>query len=128
LMLLKEVDLLIDDSQRRLDKEHLKVIRAVENGLAIPYDRDKIKLAMLELESRRAEVQSNRELLYFKLEELTGLSHEQLLSVSYELTTILLHNEEDFQMNRKEVYALEASQKGYEYALKKEKGARLPML
>lgn len=128
LMLLKEVDLLINDSQRRLDKEHLKVIRAIENGLAIPYDRDKIKLAMLELESRRAEVQSNRELLYFKLEELTGLSHEELLSVSYDLTTILLHNEEDLQMNRKEVQALEASQKGYEYALKKEKGARLPML
>ncbi|MGN0003704.1 MAG: TolC family protein, partial [Sphingobacterium composti] len=50
LMLLKEVNLLINDSEKRLNKEHLKVIKAIENGVAIPYDRDKIKLAMLELE------------------------------------------------------------------------------
>jgi outer membrane protein TolC len=31
-------------------------------------------------------------------------------------------------MNRKELFALEASQKAYEYVLKKEKGAHLPML
>jgi len=65
LMLLKEVDLLILDSEKRLNKEHEKVLKGIENGFAIPYDRDKIKLAMLELESKKAEVQSNRELLFF---------------------------------------------------------------
>jgi outer membrane protein TolC len=128
LMLLKEVDLLIDDSERRLDKEHLKVLKAIENGLAIPYDRDKIKLAMLELESRRAEVESTRELLYFKLQELTGISVDELASVSYELTELLLTQGSSQQMNRKELQALETAQKAYEYVLKKENGAKLPTL
>ncbi len=128
LMLLKEVDLLIDDSDKRLQKEHQKVIKAIENGFAIPYDRDKIKLAMLELESKKAEVQSNRELLYFKLEELTGLSQEELYSISYALSEIILNGDETVQMNRKELQALEASQKAFEYVLKKEKGAQLPLL
>lgn len=127
LMLLKEVDLLIDDSEKRLNKEHLKVIRAIENGVAIPYDRDKIKLAMLELESKRAEVESNRELLYYKMEELTGMSMDSLRKINYSLQTILLE-EDATVMNRKELQALEASQKAYDYVLKKEKGATLPMV
>lgn len=127
LMLLKEVDLLINDSEKRLNKEHLKVVKAIENGVAIPYDRDKIKLAMLELTSKRAEVQSNRELLYYKLQELTGLSLEELEKVSYSLDELLLTDEASV-MNRKELLALEASKKAYEYALKKEKGAQLPMV
>ncbi|NGM71855.1 TolC family protein [Sphingobacterium sp. SGL-16] len=127
LMLLKEVDVLINDSEKRLNKEHLKVVKAIENGVAIPYDRDKIKLAMLELESKRAEIQSNRELLYYKLEELTGLPMEELQAVSYPLQEILLA-EDATAMNRKEIETLETSQKAYEFALKKEKGAQLPML
>ena len=128
LMLLKEVDLLINDSEKRLNKEHEKVIRGIENGFAIPYDRDKIKLAMLELESKKAEVQSNRELLYFKLQELTGMSIDELEAVNYQLQEINLEMETAKQMNRKELQALEASQKAYEFVLKKEKSAKLPQV
>jgi outer membrane protein TolC len=128
LMLLKEVDLLILDSEKRLNKEHEKVIKGIENGFAIPYDRDKIKLAMLELESKKAEVQSNRELLFFKLEELTGMSMEELKEVNYKLDELNLEMDSANQMNRKELQALEASQKAYEFVLKKEKGAKLPQV
>ena len=117
LMLLKEVDILISDSEKRLNKEHLKVVKAIENGVAIPYDRDKIKLAMLELSSKQAD----------KLQELTGLSLEELKQVSYPLEELML-TDAATEMNRKELLALEASQKAYEYALKKEKGAKLPMV
>src|SRR5690606_24982582 len=112
---------------KRLSKEHAKVIKAIENGVAIPYDRDKIKLAMLELESKKAEVESNRDLLYYKLEELTGLSLEELQKISYVLEVLFLP-EVNMEMNRKELLALESSQKAYEYVLKKEKGALLPQL
>jgi len=128
LMLLKEVDLLILDSEKRLNKEHEKVIKGIENGFAIPYDRDKIKLAMLELESKKAEVQSNRELLFFKLEELTGMSMEELKEINYKLDELNLEMDSANQMNRKELQALEASQKAYEFVLKKEKGAKLPQV
>lgn len=127
LMLLKEVDLLIDDSEKRLNKEHLKVIKAIENGFAIPYDRDKIKLAMLELESKRAEVESNRELLYFKLEELTGMSTVALSTISYTLQNIILATDAT-EMHRKELQALEASQQALEFVLKKENASALPQV
>lgn len=128
LMLLKEVDLLIADSEKRLNKEHLKVIHAIDNGLAIPYDRDKLKLAILELESKKAEVESNRELLYFKLEELTGMPVDELKDIQFELSEILLNKDSATEMNRKELQALEASQEAYEYVFKKEKGAKLPQV
>lgn len=127
LMLLKEVDKLIDESERRLEKERLKVMRAIENGLAIPYDRDKIQLAMLDIESRRAEVESNRDLLYFRLQEATGMSAEELKQISYTLKEILLPADTDLQMNRKELQALRISQQAHEYVLRKEKGAKLPV-
>jgi hypothetical protein len=42
-----------------------RVTRAIEEGLAIPYDRDKIKLASLELESKKIEL-GGKKLLYKK--------------------------------------------------------------
>ncbi|MGO3240595.1 MAG: TolC family protein, partial [Sphingobacteriaceae bacterium] len=128
LMLLKEVDDLIVDSEKRLKKEHQKVIKAIENGMAIPYDRDKIKLAMLTLESKKAELSSNRALLYLQLEELTGLSSDDLNAVDYPLQEITLREEQIDLLERKELQALQASQMGYEHALKKEKGALLPQV
>src|SRR5690606_26981748 len=127
LMLLKEVDKLIDDSERRLEKERLKVLKAIENGLAIPYDRDKIQLAMLDIQSRRAEVESSRELLYFRLQEATGMAIEELKQVSYTLEEIVLPADTELHLNRKELEALRISQQAHEYLLKKEKGARLPV-
>lgn len=128
LMLLREVDVLIADSEKRLNKEHQKVVKAIDNGLAIPYDRDKLKLAMLELENKKAEVESNRELLYYKLQELTRLDKAELETVVYPLTEIVLALDEATVMNRKELQALEASQKAYDFALKKEKGGKLPLV
>lgn len=128
IMLLKEVDALIADSEKRLNKEHLKVVKAIENGLAIPYDRDKIKLAMLELESKKAESTNSRELLYFKLEELTKMPLDSLKTVSYPLELAIVDPVQPAVENRKEMQALASSQRAYEYVLKKEKGAKLPQI
>lgn len=43
------------------------------NGLAIPYDRDKLKLALLELEAKKVEVEGNRDLLVKKNQTGDGL-------------------------------------------------------
>lgn len=128
LMLLKEVDLLILDSEKRLNKEHEKLIKGIENGLAIPYDRDKMKLAILELESKKAEIQSSRSLLYYKLQDLTGLSLDELKSFDYKLFEITFAMDKASQMNRKELEALQTSQHAYQYILEKEKAARLPQV
>src|SRR5690606_12208046 len=78
LMLLKAVVKLIDHSELRLQKELLTVSYAFENCLAILYEWVMIHLAMLYIECRRAEVESSRELLFFKLAEATGVEIEEL--------------------------------------------------
>ncbi|WP_238387192.1 TolC family protein [Sphingobacterium olei] len=126
LMLLKEVDKLIADSEIRLKKEQEKVNKAIENGLAIPYDRDKLKLAMLELDEKKVEVEGNRNLLYKKLEQETSLSFDELNRVVYSLTPWNLSELPAGVENRLELKALNTSAKAYEYVYKKEKGASLP--
>ncbi|MFV0139323.1 TolC family protein [Empedobacter falsenii] len=128
LMLIQKVEELISNSAKRLDKEHLKVQKAIQNGLAIPYDREKIKLALLELEARQVEVNGSRQLLYKKLETLTHLSIEDLQQIEYELTPIHIISAEYTLENKKELKVLEHSIKAYEFLYKKEKGSHLPQV
>ncbi len=126
LMLLNEVDKLLEDSEKRLNKEHQKVLKAIENGLAIPYDRDKLKLAILELEEKRVEAEGNREVLYAKLTYLTRMSKSELEGIMYELQPFLVKNSAENPENRAELKALESGKKAKEYAYKKEKGLDFP--
>lgn len=128
LMLLKEVDKLIEDSEKRLQKEHQKVLKAIENGLAIPYDRDKLKLAMLELEEKQVEVDGNREVLLAKLSYLTRMSKPELQSILYELAPFIIDQASVSPENRAELKALESGRKAKEFAYQKEKGTHLPTI
>lgn len=128
LMLLGKVEELISNSAKRLDKEHLKVQKAIQNGLAIPYDREKIKLAMLELEARQVEVNGNRQLLYKKLETLTHLTLQDLQQIHYELIPLDILSSTYTLENKKELKALEHSVKAYEFLYQKEKGSHLPQV
>src|SRR5690606_14303109 len=76
--LLHQSKLLLDESQKRLDKENLRVTKAIENGLAIPYDRKKIEVAIYRLEAKKQEYDGKRELLFSKLSMLTGRAAEDL--------------------------------------------------
>lgn len=126
LMLLNEVDKLIEDSEKRLKKEHQKVIKGIENGLAIPYDRDKLQLALLELEEKKVELEGNREVLYEKSQYLTGMECSQLELIKYELIPFIIEESEKTPNNRLELKALEAGRKAKEYVYKKEKGTHWP--
>ncbi|MDT7829899.1 TolC family protein [Pricia sp. S334] len=128
LMLLSEVDKLIEDSGKRLESEHKKVVKGIANGLAIPYDRDKIKLAMLELEEKKLEAQGNRNVLLAKLEYLTQMTKSELESIEYELQTFSLSQVFPTPENRAELKALEAGKKAKEFAYQKEKGAYFPTI
>ncbi len=128
LMLLVEVEKLIHDTERRLDKENEKVKKAIANGLAIPYDRDKIKLALLELESKKVEVDGGRRLLYQHLQQMTHLPLEQLQQITYQLTMIDVLADGLDSSQRKELKALDASSNAYEFLYKKVKGSALPQV
>ena len=126
LSLLKAIDTLIKDSNNRLQNEAKRVQKAIEQGLAVPYDRDKIKLAALELQSKKIELDGKRELIYKKITYLTGYSASQTNLVTYELEPYLIINNQLNTENKQEIKALESFKTAYEFLLKKEKGTYLP--
>lgn len=125
--LLSQAEKLLNESELRLNKEKERVEKAIANGLAIPYDRDKIKLAMLELESKKIELSGKRKVLYQKLNVLTQYSTAQIDSVVYELAPIVLTDSLNAD-NRAEIKALENFKAAYQFLLKKEKGSFLPVV
>lgn len=128
LMLLKKAKELIKNSQKRLDKEQLRVKKAIDVGLAIPYDSDKIELAKLELDSKKISVEGNENVLIEKIIFLTGLTSDEIKTVQFELTPAGLLNETHTANNRKELKALEAFRDAKEYVVKKERGGYLPKI
>lgn len=123
--LLDEAKKLVNESEIRLKKENERVEKAITNGLAIPYDRDKIKLAMLELSSKKLELQGKRKVLYQKISMLTHYSNEQIDAVVYDLNPVVLPSNLTAD-DRSELKALSSFKTAYEYVLKKEKGTFLP--
>ena len=126
LSLLKAIDTLIKDSNNRLQIEAKRVQKAIEQGLAVPYDRDKIKLAALELQSKKVELDGKTELIYKKITYLTGYDASQINLVTYELEPYLIINNQLNTENKQEIKALESFKTAYEFLLKKEKGTYLP--
>ena len=118
---------LLADSERRLQKEEERVNRAIQNGLAVPFDRDKIKLARLDLESKRTQLEENKSLLYQKITYLTGLDRGEIQTVSYDLQPIIIDENLNIE-NRQELDALKAYRRASEYNLKREKGTYLPQV
>lgn len=125
LQLLNTAEKLIDESEKRLNKEIERVETAISVGLAIPYDRDKIKLATLELETNRTDVNNKKQLLALKINQATGLPIDEILNTTYEVEPIFILDDLSSE-NRNEIKALEAYQQATEFLVKKEKGSLLP--
>lgn len=125
LRLLAEAEALLKESELRLQKETERVEKAIEQGLAVPYDRDKIKLASLNLASKKAELAGKKQLLHLKINTLTGYDEAQIDAVDYTLSPIevdtMLGTDE-----RNELKAMNSFSKALDYNLKKEKGSLLP--
>lgn len=126
LFLINASEILIDDTEKRLKTENDRVEKAIENGLAVPYDRDKIKLARLELQSKKVELAGTKNLLYQKIRYLTNYDQTDIENVIYELQPYILLDKLQSIDNKKELKALESFKGAYEYLLKKEKGKYLP--
>lgn len=125
LQLLQSAERLIDESERRLEKEALRINKAIDAGLAIPYDRDKIKLARLELEAKRADIKHKQELLVLKISQETDLLPEQIQLSSYPVEPLIINTHLEVGQ-RSEIKALTHFKIASEYNLKKEKGSLLP--
>ncbi len=128
LILIAEVEQLIADSEKRLHTESVRVEKAILEGLAIPFDRDKIKLASLELEVRKVELEGKKGLLIHKIQYLTGWDTAQIRQTTYTLSPFHISQDEISGSRRDELNALCAYKEAYNYALKKEKSTFLPQI
>ncbi len=124
--LLNQAEKLIAESELRLNKETQRVEKAISLGLAIPYDRDKIKYASLELHSKKVEVRGNRKVLYQKIRYLTDYSDTEIEQVQYPMTPYLIQENGLSASGKQELKALESFKSALDYLLKKEKGTFLP--
>lgn len=128
LFLIQSSEDLLKDTKARLQKESERVDKAIKNGVAVPYDRDKIKLAQLELESRSVLLSNSKDLLYRKISYLTGYNKDEIEAVAYTLEPYLLFDNELTINDKQELLALESFKEALQYALKKEKGSNLPKI
>jgi len=126
--LLKQAELVLNESEKRLNIEKVRVTKAIKYGLAIPYDRQKITAAELNLASKKAEIYGNLDLLYLKLEMLTGKGVNVLKTYQFNLSPWILFNKNTAFTNRPELKALNASIKAFDYKLKMNKNAFLPKI
>ncbi|AUS05251.1 hypothetical protein C1A40_07085 [Tamlana carrageenivorans] len=110
----------------RLSKEKERVQKAINNGLATPYDRGKITAAELNLASEKTELYGNLNLLYLKLSMLTGVEISKLEAQKFELKPWLVKSNKNTFVDRPEVKALDASINAYDYKLKMNRNLFLP--
>ncbi|GGZ89707.1 transporter [Algibacter mikhailovii] len=126
--LLKNSEVVITKSEERLAKEKERVKTAIKNGLAIPYDRNKITAAEFNLASKKVELYGNLSLLYLKLSMMTDVSIETLEQYSFELQPWKLQIHNNTFNDRPELKALDASVNAYDYKVKMNRNSILPKL
>jgi len=126
--LLKHSEIVITKSEERLAKEKERVKIAIENGLAIPYDRDKIAAAELNLASIKVALYGNLNLLYLKLSMLTDVDIPTLEKYSFDLKPWTLQNSNTTFSDRPELKALDATINAYNYKLKMNRNMFLPKI
>ena len=68
----------LEESKKRLAKQTQYVKKAFQNGLASSYDLKKIEVATEEIRTKEIELNGKRKLVLLHLEQLTGVSRDQL--------------------------------------------------
>lgn len=129
LEVLKQVDILLAESKKRLESEKLRVDRAIEAGLAIPFDRDKIVLASLELDAKSKEAEGTRNVLIEQLSYLTGFTSEKIKNIEHHFEVIPMLNPNALQVeNKKELEALNLFIEAQNLNVERERNSILPQV
>lgn len=126
--LLEQSRLLLDESRKRLEKEQQRVEKAVAAGLATPFDRNKIQVALLSLEAKEEEYAHNRRLIVQKIALLAGLPESDIPAPAGVLMPYEAGMEEGTPDQRPEWQAIEARRRAYDAKLRMEKLFFLPKI
>ena len=118
----------LQQSRKRLEKQKEYSQKAFQAGLASSYDLNKVKIAEKDLEAREIDLQGKQNMILLKLQQLTGLEHQQLENLSPQLDPW----QEIFQAlsieNRVELEALQHGVEGLENLRKSELAKYMPQV
>lgn len=126
--LLRKIRKVLDESGVRLDAERKYATSALENGMLTPFDTLKIAVAQAGLNSRIMEYEGRKNLLYSKLEQLTGRPAAGFESLNPELEVLPYMNPNPSIENRPELKALTAQIKAQTFKIKSESSHYLPKI
>jgi outer membrane protein TolC len=126
LALLRQVQLVLEESRKRLDIDKKIADKALRYGLITKYEHQKIEVAQAQLASRRIDYEGRLDVVVELLWLLTDIDRERILQLQQNMVPL---ETEDGQLNiskRSEIQAFDAVIKASEYKIAAEKTWIIP--
>lgn len=116
------------NTQNYLNEQKRFADKAVDNGLAIELNRQRIDLALQQLEVKRLEIENNKKLLCNKIEELTGLPADSALLIQPNMQVLSLQNYNGNPSDRPDIKALDEAIMATDFKSKSEWAEYIPKI
>ncbi|RDC56362.1 TolC family protein [Pedobacter chinensis] len=126
LALLKQIRVVLDESEKRLSANRKTSDKAFGYGLITKYEHQKIEVAQAQLNSRIQEYEGKRSLVLYQLHLLTDMDLASLALINNSLTVLKVSENNATVENRSEIKALQAVITANEFNIKAEKSWFLP--
>lgn len=126
--LIAQSEQVLDEADKRLAEQVRFINKAVKEGLATPYDRSKVDLAVQDLRAKRVDLNGKRQLALARLTQLTGLPADQLSAIRPELTRLVDDTNVASVDNRPELKSLELAREATRYRQKATLSGYLPQV
>jgi outer membrane protein TolC len=107
LAVLHQSEEVLGKTEHYLNEQKRFVEKAFNNGLTINLNREKVNLAIQQLALKRIELTSNKQLLFSRLEELTGFSADSAANLNPELNEWIFLNFDGSSMDRPDIKAID---------------------
>jgi len=128
LALLRQVQLVLEESSRRLDIEKKTAEKAFGYGLITSYELTKIAVAEATLAARQQEYEGKRGLLIRQLHQLTDIPMDSLDAIEHTLHPYSLATNSGGIDNRPEIAALDAAIEANRYKVQAERTHWIPQV
>jgi outer membrane protein TolC len=96
----------LNTTAQNLEEQKRFIEKAYTNGLVIDLNRQKINLALRQLDVKKIELESNLKLIYNRIEEMTGLPADSAALLKPQLTPWILAEFNGSSIDRPDIQAL----------------------
>lgn len=117
LALLKQVKLVLEESEKRLQINAEIADKAFGYGLITKFERQKIEVAQAQLNARKQQYEGKRQLLIQLLHTYTGIETDRIASIDNDLVPANQLSEDHSVTDRPEIAALNASILAHQYQI-----------